>query len=319
MCLKFANFTVVKKDEDLIISRGLFEKHQLTIPLERIQAVKISENPIREPLGYATVHLLSAGGSLNNQNMSAVLFPLIKKAKIAEVLKEFAPDYTMQEQLTPLSKRAKRGYLLIYTIPFVILSCIIGYFFEPWGYLAFLTIPAALAAGLAAFRAGGWNTRGDQLTLVSRAVVKTTYLAKRKRIQVLECKQSYFQKRLELASLQASATSGFGGTHFHVKGVDLKDAGEMFEWYSYEKAQEKTPSFNGTASCCKRIKRMQLTPRPLQKRGAIRAPPTAPKIWAIMLMFVLMKVITMPIAKIVIISCEFDESIRSFRKTTMYR
>lgn len=239
VCLKFANFTVVKKDEDLIISRGLFEKHQLTIPLERIQAVKISENPIREKLGYATVHLLSAGGSLSNQNMSAVLFPLIKKAKIAEMLKEFAPDYTMEEQLTPLSKRAKRGYLLIYTVPFIILSCIIGYFFEPWGYLAFLTIPAALAAGLAAFRSGGWNIRGDQLTLVSRTVVKTTYLAKRKRIQVLECKQSYFQKRLELASMQASTTSGFGGTHFHVKGVDLRDAGEMFEWYSYEKSARK--------------------------------------------------------------------------------
>ncbi|UOK58231.1 PH domain-containing protein [Bacillus sp. OVS6] len=64
VCLKFANFTVMKKEQDLVISRGLFEKHQLTIPLERIQAMKISENLIRQPFGYATVHIVSAGEAL---------------------------------------------------------------------------------------------------------------------------------------------------------------------------------------------------------------------------------------------------------------
>ncbi|MCM3598781.1 PH domain-containing protein [Metabacillus idriensis] len=239
VCLKFANFTVVKKETDLVISRGLFEKHQLTIPLERIQAMKISENLIRQPLGYATVHIVSAGGSAKDENVSAVLFPLIKKTKIKQILTEFTPDFSLADQLRPLPKRARRGYVLVYTIPFLVISCILSYFFQPWGYLSLLTVPAGLLIGLASFKDAGWAIHAEQLTLSSRNLVKSTFVVKRKRIQVIEARQSFFQRRLDLASIQSSTTSGLGGTHFMVKGVDIEDAGEVFEWYSYENHAKK--------------------------------------------------------------------------------
>ncbi|MDR0140235.1 PH domain-containing protein [Metabacillus idriensis] len=239
VCLKFANFTVVKKEKDLVISRGLFEKHQLTIPLERIQAMKISENLIRQPLGYATVHIVSAGGSAKDENVSAVLFPLIKKTKIKQILTEFTPDFSLADQLNPLPKRARRGYVLVYTIPFLVISCILSYFLQPWGYLALLTVPAGLLIGLASFKDAGWAIHAEQLTLSSRNLVRSTFIVKRKRIQVIEARQSFFQRRLDLASIQSSTTSGLGGTHFLVKGVDIEDAGEVFEWYSYENHAKK--------------------------------------------------------------------------------
>lgn len=239
VCLKFANFTVVKKEKDLVISRGLFEKHQLTIPLERIQAMKISENLIRQPLGYATVHIVSAGGSAKDENVSAVLFPLIKKTKIQQILTKFTPDFSLADQLSPLPKRARRGYVLVYTIPFAVISCILSYFFQPWGYLALLTVPAGLLIGLASFKDAGWAIHAEQLTLSSRNLVKSTFVVKRKRIQVIEARQSFFQRRLDLASIQSSTTSGLGGTHFMVKGLDAEDAGEVFEWYSYENHAKK--------------------------------------------------------------------------------
>ncbi|MGG4490321.1 PH domain-containing protein [Metabacillus idriensis] len=239
VCLKFANFTVVKKEKDLVISRGLFEKHQLTIPLERIQAMKISENLIRQPLGYATVHIVSAGGSAKDENVSAVLFPLIKKTKIKQILTEFTPDFSLADRLNPLPKKAKRGYVLVYTIPFLVIASILSYFFQPWGYFALLTVPAGFLIGLLSFKDAGWAIHAEQLTLSSRNLVKSTFVVKRKRIQVIETRQSFFQRRLGLASIQSSTTSGMGGTHFMVKGVDIEDAGEVFEWYSYENHAKK--------------------------------------------------------------------------------
>lgn len=239
VCLKFANFTVMKKEQDLVISRGLFEKHQLTIPLVRIQAMRISENLIRQPFGYATVHIVSAGGSAKDQNVSAILFPLIKKTKIQQMLTEFTPDFSLSDQLNPLPKKAKRGYVLVYTIPFLVISCILSYFFQPWGYIALLTVPSGLLLGLASFKDAGWDIHDEQLTLSSRNLVKSTFVVKRKRIQVIEARQSFFQRRIDLASIQSSTTSGMGGTHFMVKGIDIEDAGEVFEWYSYENHAKK--------------------------------------------------------------------------------
>ncbi|PLR65891.1 PH domain-containing protein [Bacillus sp. UMB0893] len=244
VCLKFANFTVVKKEQDLVISRGIFEKHQLTIPLERIQAIKISENLLRQPLGYSTVHIVSAGGSAKDQDVSAILFPLIKKTKIQQMLNEFTPDFSLADSLNSLPKKAKRGYILVYTIPFLIISALLSFFLQPWGYLALVTVPLGLLFGLAAFKDAGWAIHGEQLTLSARTIVKSTFIVKRKRIQVIETRQSFFQRRIDLASIQSSTTSGIGGTHFIVKGVEVKDAGEMFEWYSYENQNMKKTRIN---------------------------------------------------------------------------
>ncbi len=65
--LQYANFTAKRKGKDIIITRGLIERHQMTIPLARIQAVKIKENILRETIGFATVMLVSAGGSITEK------------------------------------------------------------------------------------------------------------------------------------------------------------------------------------------------------------------------------------------------------------
>lgn len=81
MLLKYANFTVVRKEKEIVISRGLIEKHQITIPLQRIQAIKIKESLIRQPFGLAAVTIVSAGGNVLEEDKSAVLFPIISKKK----------------------------------------------------------------------------------------------------------------------------------------------------------------------------------------------------------------------------------------------
>lgn len=53
--LSYYNFTVTEESERLVITRGLLEKKRITIPLNRVQAIKIVENPFRQMLGLAAV------------------------------------------------------------------------------------------------------------------------------------------------------------------------------------------------------------------------------------------------------------------------
>ena len=85
--LKYANFKVMKTENDLVITQGLLEKRQITIPLKRIQAIRISENMVRQFLGYATVYVESAGGSSANQEGSKVtLIPIVKLNQIQSII-----------------------------------------------------------------------------------------------------------------------------------------------------------------------------------------------------------------------------------------
>lgn len=80
--IKYNGFTTKLSDGNFIITRGLLERRQTTIPLHRIQAVRITENPLRQLWGYASVFIESAGGSVaDKESMNVVLIPIVKKAK----------------------------------------------------------------------------------------------------------------------------------------------------------------------------------------------------------------------------------------------
>lgn len=81
MMFKYANFQIIKKEQELVISRGIIEKHQVTIPLRKIQAIKIKENIIRQLFGFVTVSIVSAGGGDREKEEGAltILFPMIHK------------------------------------------------------------------------------------------------------------------------------------------------------------------------------------------------------------------------------------------------
>ncbi|MGE6720929.1 PH domain-containing protein [Peribacillus frigoritolerans] len=87
MVIKYASFTVIKTDEEIVISRGLLEKRRLTIPIHKIQGIRIMENLIRKPLGLATVYIEYAGGSMEDkESLSIMLFPLIRKKHLHKKL-----------------------------------------------------------------------------------------------------------------------------------------------------------------------------------------------------------------------------------------
>lgn len=235
--VKYASFTVKKIEDDIIISRGLLEKRQLTIPLHRIQAVKISENLIRQPLGYSTVFVENAGGSsMDEESARVMILPFIKKNKIAEILAPYLPDYHLAPTILPAPKRALKRYILrglLATAPFVVVPIV---FFRPWGYLACILLLISVLFSYLKYKDAGWKIDHEQLTLRYRSMVKNTIHMKRNRIQSLRYQESHFQRKKELATVSAVVMSGTGGAGGRVVDLEKKDVSDIYKWYSYTKS-----------------------------------------------------------------------------------
>ncbi|MEH7384882.1 PH domain-containing protein [Bacillus sp. JJ1521] len=236
MTLRYANFTVVKRDDELYITRGLIEKKQTTIPLTRIQAIRIGENLIRQPLGYATVYIESAGGSMDKgEDFSTVLFPLIKKSAINDLLHHFVPDYQMHNVENYVPSKAKWRYMFRGMLPFVILVpaiVILSYFFSSWGYLGLLLLPMGAIFGYSRYKVAGWGIEDDQLTLQFRFFSKITVLHHKKRIQSMDKKQSFLQRKKELGSVGTFIKSAVTGKGFEVKDLEESDCWTIWQWYT---------------------------------------------------------------------------------------
>lgn len=236
--LKYANFTVRKVDNDLVITRGLLEKRQFTIPLNRIQAVRISENLIRQPLGYASAYLESAGGSALDQESSQVLIlPIVKKSRIPDLLEPYLTDYQFRTRLAPAPSRAYIRYLIkgwILILPVIIAAI---WFFRPWGYAALILLAVSALWSLLNFKDAGWSIDNGMLTFRYRRIVKSTVFMRKNKVQSFSVKESFFQRKKKLATVEAIVKSGHGGTGGKVIDLEKKDADTIYHWYSHEAAE----------------------------------------------------------------------------------
>ncbi|KZZ85203.1 PH domain-containing protein [Bacillus sp. SJS] len=230
--LKYSGFKLEKTGDEFVISRGLIEKNQLTIPIRRIQAVKITENPLRQPLGYATVQLICASGKADNDGLSAAIFPFVKTKEAVKLLEEFLPEYTYSMEKISVPKRALRKYVFRYTWPSLIPAGILIFLFPHWGWFSLILIPLFALFGFWAHKDSGYRIGGEQLTLHARAISKYSVVLPKKRMQQMQITQSVFQKQGDLATAGTSVMSNVFGAHFSVKDLELEDGSRIYDWYS---------------------------------------------------------------------------------------
>ncbi|MCZ0701716.1 putative membrane protein [Natronobacillus azotifigens] len=237
MVIKYGDFTIVRYDEELYITRGLWEKKQLTIPLKRIQAVGIKQNLIRQPLGFASLYVESAGGEINKtEGTRTIILPLLHKREIQAFLEKMLPEYQLDwEQLIPAPKRAIPYYLIKSSIVPFLAMIPTAVFALNWLWIPKAFFVLALIIGWIDYRTAGSCITKEQVTLQNWLFSKETVILKHRRIQALEKKQHFLHRRHRLATIKASILNNFMGQHYIVHALDQEQVDQIGDWYSYRK------------------------------------------------------------------------------------
>ncbi|KOS63375.1 PH domain-containing protein [Lysinibacillus sp. FJAT-14222] len=232
--INYYEYMVRIEDEKLIITKGLLEKKRITLPLNRIQAIRIVENPLRQLFGFATVVVESAGGNGGEGNDKKItLFPLIQKQDCLPTLEQLFPDMNWRPEFIHSPKRARPFF---YRIDFVWLIPIIGacsYFLYPYGLLSLFLIPLTILLGIWQHKTAGYMIDGKQLTMQYRIFSRITLFMEKKRIQSIGSTQTYFQKRKNVMSIKATVMSGMTGMTGNVPSIEQQDAEKILSWYEH--------------------------------------------------------------------------------------
>lgn len=234
--IKYGNFTITQTKDELFITRGLLEKKQITIPLKRIQAIRITESIVRQPLGYVTVHAEVAGGSLDKgEELSAVLFPIMKASEVEEFLQKFVPDYAVQTRpFTPLPKQAVKFYLLGASFLFLLLTAGITYFLPQFTWVAVILLLVSFGWGLLRYKDAGYHITGKCLAFRHRGIGRETIRVYKKRIQAFETRQHMVQQLQTLTTMEVSIIgTGGSGKHFKIKHMEEEQTNQLADWYSF--------------------------------------------------------------------------------------
>jgi putative membrane protein len=203
----FSGFEVVRTGDRLRIRSGMLSRRAATLPLSRVQGVRIVEGVLREPFGLASLRVETAGYA-GQGAVTQTLFPLVRRRDVGAVLDRFVPELGgALEPLEPAPPRARRAYvlplLLAAAAPSAALAVVLP---EAWPVIAPL-LAAAAALGALRHRAAGWRVDERRVVLRSRQVARTTLVADVRRLQEHGTRQTPLQRRRSLADLGVAVGS----------------------------------------------------------------------------------------------------------------
>jgi len=223
--LAYTGFTLSREGNFLYIKRGLLERREATIPLSRIQAIRVSEGVMRQPFGLASLRVESAGYG-EDAGVSTMLFPLLPRDEVEGLLVDAAPEFAVKPALKSLPRRALRRYVFRSTFSYLVIALagtLVSFlaFESALGLLALFLLPPAAAYGWLCYRDAGWAFELDRLVVRYRSLGRKTAIAPRRRLQSREVARSPFQRRVGLATFLAEVASGSGGFALRVTDLDV--------------------------------------------------------------------------------------------------
>lgn len=224
-------FTIQRDEDHIYITRGLLEKKKVSVPLKRVQGIKVSQNPLRELFGYATVMVESAGGSVGDKDEKIRLFPLVKADRMIPILAELFPELEWTPELVKAPKRSVHFFYRLDLIWLLPMLAALGYFFYPYGLLALIILPFVVITGVWQHRTAGYALGEKQLTMQFRGLSKHRFFMLKKRVQVIQVTQSFFQRRKGIASISSTIKSGMMGATATTPHMEKDDASRILAWY----------------------------------------------------------------------------------------
>jgi len=228
--IRFAGFRMIRDDKKIKISRGLFEKQQVTIPLNKIQSIKLIEGVLRQPLGMLSVQVVSVS-NIDAKSEGSMIAPLLPRSQLTRFMEEFLPEFTLPQQVQRLPGRAQTRYYLVNILPALAIAALSAIFI-PWGFLVFILVPLAAWLGKKQYQNAGWQVGGRSLILRKRRLARVTTIIHRKRIQSLSVSRNFFQERKRLNTLTIAFASGMNnGARVKLKGMADEDTRFIVDWF----------------------------------------------------------------------------------------
>lgn len=236
--IRYGNFTIKRQDDELLIARGILERKQMTIPIQRIQAIVIEENILRQPFGYATIIAEVAGGDLNDTtDNSIILFPILHKREIQEFLLIFIEEFAWEEDgdWTKAKRIAIPFYLFRSSFWFLLAGILVFFIFPTFVWIPSALLVLALVRGWLCYKDAGFHIDGNRLTIRYRFISRMTVRLYHKRIQAYRKKQNPLQRKAKLATFEVSILSNLGGRHMHVNDMEEDKIDRLSDSFSHRK------------------------------------------------------------------------------------
>jgi putative membrane protein len=208
--LRLSRFTLIRDGDVLRNSRGLISRKTATIPVKRVQAVRVVEGFWRVLLGYCSLQVEVAGIGRTNTSQR-MLFPLVRTVRVEALIRQALPELPWPGQpFLVLPAGVHRRYLTL-PLGYAAGSALLLLLFLPgwWELLAILPLPLGYLLGVARAREARWWVDDRSVVLRWRRLLnRNTIIAHCGGPQLIELSSSARKAKAGVAGFKMRFSSG---------------------------------------------------------------------------------------------------------------
>ncbi|WP_137287044.1 PH domain-containing protein [Halorussus salinisoli] len=248
---RYYGFRLAQVGDELRYERGLLQRYDGSIPLEKVQTLTLDANVLMRRFGYATLAVETAGygpGQAPSGGSEAAV-PMATRERVLRLARE-VEAFELPEFSRP-PKRARTRYAIRFALG---VGALVGALWVLWQvtgrpvvwYAPLLPVGFVLLAPVAAhlkWRNRGYAAGEDHVFTRNGFWTRTTKVVPYYRIQTVIQSQTVFQRRRSLASVVIDTASSAGGVAAAVD-LDSETAAELREFVG-EKLQESLTERRG--------------------------------------------------------------------------
>lgn len=232
---RYYGFKIARSEDKLYIRYGFFKKVNYTIPIGKINALKVKQTWIARITGRYMAEIINIGMGDDDAETEAFLFPYCKKEKMEERIRQFLPEFEQAVKDNP--QKQPIGVWIAWLWPLFLYALFTGiataigilYFpqYEKWILGGVFTFSVWMFA-LLVFRylTVGSMIGEEYLILVNGYFAKTFFYISYRNMQHIELQQNFLARfarvqKGEIHLLASSANRVQGIPYFQEKDGEL--------------------------------------------------------------------------------------------------
>ncbi|WP_179281205.1 PH domain-containing protein [Paenibacillus sp. XY044] len=227
-----SGFQVETEGRTLTIERGILEKKRTVIKPHRIQAVRITQNPLHKLFGRASVRMVIAGSSDEDKKV-VDLFPLVRYDELPMRLEAFLPGFRLPKTWSRVGRQSYRSYTVLPVLICILLAAAVWLFVPGvWRWLAWVLPFLAWGVSSLEYRKAAWSREENQLHIRYGSFSEKVVLIPISKVQWHKTSQTPFQAGKELATLKVAVASGKSGEKISLRHASAADVHMITDWLS---------------------------------------------------------------------------------------